>query len=102
MGAPSSDINVFMAEIDRISAVDPRLNALSAAILAGLAFDIAHDSRSFAKALGIEHALVLREVQALLDLECLTITKRDERTQRCSYAAITASDLRSVAGNDNI
>jgi len=91
MGAQHGDIDAFMAEVERISVADPRLNTLSAAILAGLDFEIARDSRSFAKALGIEHALVLREVQALLDLERLTVTRRDERTQRCSYAAVGAS-----------
>lgn len=88
MGAQTGDIDAFMAEVERISVADPRLNSLAAAILAGLAFDVAHDSRGFARALGIEHALVLREVQCLQDLERLTITGRNDRTQRCDYAAI--------------
>ena len=41
-------------------------------------------------------ALVLREVQALVDLQRLQVTKREERTQRCSYV------LLAVAGNDNL
>lgn len=77
---------IYFAEVERICTKDPWLSPLGGGILAGIALDVAHDSRTFAKALGIEHAIVLREVQALVELERLIVTKRDERTHRCSYA----------------
>lgn len=96
MMGDSHAIDLFMAEVDQICAADPRLTSLAGTILAGIAFDVAHDSRSFSRAVGIGHALVLREVQALVDLQRLQITKRDERTQRCCYVLLPA------AGNDNV
>lgn len=90
MTGDSHTIDIFMAEVDQICAADPRLTSLAGTILAGIAFDIAHDSRTLSRAVGIGHALVLREVQALVDLRRLLITKRDERTQRCSYAMCSA------------
>jgi hypothetical protein len=85
--APDTDdpVGIYFAEVERICARDPWLSPLGGGILAGIALDVAHDSRAFAKALGIAHAIVLREVQALVDLERLVVTKRDARTQRCSY-----------------
>ena len=74
-----------MAEVERLCAADPRLGTLGAGILAGINLDIAHDSRSFARTLGIEHALVLREVEMLAEVGLLTVTRRDDRTQRCFY-----------------
>ena len=93
MGATNGNIEAFMAEVEQICSTDMRLTALAGAILAGISFDIAHDSRGLAKALEIEHALVLREVQTLVDLQRLQIIKRDERTQRCRYTAVGTPDL---------
>ena len=76
----------YFAEVERICPKHPWLTPLGGAILAGIDLAVAHDSRGFAKALGIEHALVLREVQTLVDLERLIVTQRDERTHRCRYA----------------
>jgi len=76
----------YMAEVERICDAEPALAPLAGGVLAALKLGIAADSRSFARIFGIEHALVLREVQHLAEVEQLTITKRDERTQRCSYA----------------
>jgi len=78
-------VEIYFAEVERICAKDPWLSPLGGGILAGITLDVAHDSRSFARTLGIEHAIVLREVQALVELERLVVTKRDARTQRCSY-----------------
>ena len=63
------------------------LTPLGAGILAAAHLGIAADSRSFAKTLGIAHALVLREVDGLSDeAGWLTVTRRDPRTQRTFYA----------------
>jgi len=77
----------YMAQVESACAADPRLSLLGGGILTGMALDLAHDSRGFAKIFGIEHALVLREVQELVDLDRLIVTRRDERTHRCTYAA---------------
>lgn len=77
---------IYFAEVERICTKDPWLSPLGGGILAGIALDIAHDSRTFARTLGIEHAIVLREVQVLVELERLIVTERDERTHRCGYA----------------
>lgn len=85
--APQADdaVGIYFAEVERICGKDPWLSPLGGGILAGIELEIAHDSRTFARALGIEHAIVLREVQTLVELERLVVTKRDERTHRCSY-----------------
>ncbi len=74
-----------MAKVEQLCSRNPRLTPLGGAIMAGIHFDLAHDSRSLSNSLGIEHALVLREVQTLVDLRCISITQRDQRTQRCTY-----------------
>lgn len=43
----------------------PELSGIGAAILAARALDLAQDSRSLARRLGLAHALVLRECQQL-------------------------------------
>lgn len=77
----------FMAEVERICKADPALTPLSAGIMAGISLNIADDSRTFSRVMGIEHAPVLREVDALVQRGHLTITRRDERTQRSYYTA---------------
>lgn len=92
----SQEAQVFLAEVEHICAADPRLSPLAGAVLAGITLGFAHDSRSCAKALGLEHALVLREVQDLADFQRLAIAKRDPRTQRCHYQLLPAAE------NDNL
>ena len=71
------------------------LTPLGAGILAAARLGIAADSRSFAKTLGIAHALVLREVDGLADESgWLTVTKRDPRTQRTFYALTAGAAVR--------
>ncbi len=101
--ASSDDgVGVFMAEVARICKVDPWVSTLGAGILAAISLDIAHDSRAFARAFGIEHALVLREMRTLVELDRLIVTRRDERTQRCSYELepLALQSLRAV--NDRV
>ena len=71
------------------------LSPLGAGILAAAHLGIAADSRSFAKTLGIAHALVLRDVDGLADeAGWLTVTKRDPRTQRTFYALTGSAAVR--------
>lgn len=81
-------VTLFFTEVERICGDDPWISQLGGGILAGIALDIAHSSRAFARALGIEHALVLREIQTLVDLGRLTVSQRNERTQGCTYELV--------------
>lgn len=76
----------YMAIVDALMAVSSSLTSLGAGIIAGLALDIATDSRTFARLLGIAHALVLREILLLgQDGGYVRIKQRDPRTQRTRY-----------------
>jgi hypothetical protein len=86
--SPPDAVSAFFAEVASICGIDPWISQLGGGILAALVLDIAHDSRAFARALGIEHALVLREVQVLADLGRLKVKERNARTQRCSYELV--------------
>ncbi|MES5096857.1 hypothetical protein ABUK73_01365 [Agrobacterium sp. BA1120] len=72
----------FLAVVEQISQTAPvALDATGAALIAAVHLGIGSDSRSLSNRLGIAHALVLREINALSD-RMLTIVKRDARTQR--------------------
>lgn len=77
----------FMRIVSAICAADASLRPLGAALLAAHHLGIAKDTRTFSRKLGVEHALVLREVA---DLEheggFLIITGRNERTHRLELA----------------
>lgn len=87
---PQAEISeeAFLDAVAAIRFVNVDLSPIGAAILAALHFAIADDSRSFSRKLGIEHALVLREVTALsnVPLDLLSIVSRSERTQRTRYS----------------
>lgn len=87
----TTDADAFMAEVGRICGVYPELSALGGGILAAITLGITQDSRSFAKIFGIEHALVLREIQNLAEQRFVHIMRRDERTQRCHYDVLAAA-----------
>ena len=71
------------------------LSPLGAGVLAAVHLGISADSRSFAKTLGIAHALVLREVDGLSEeAGWLTVTKRHPRTQRTFYALTDSAATR--------
>lgn len=77
----------YMALVEALMAASERLAPLGAGILAALQLDIAADSRTFARLLGVAHALVLREVNIMgIDGGSIRILKRDPRTQRTRYA----------------
>lgn len=82
----TSIAETYMAEVEALMLRDTRLSPLAAGVLVAIKLDIAHDSRSFAKALGINHALALREVEILTsDYGLLEVTERNRRTQRTFY-----------------
>lgn len=89
----------YWAEVERQREADASISPLAAGILAGVVLGVAHDSRSFARLLGIEHALVLREVEWLFDAERLICIGRDERTSRTAYALFPEAP---VAANDHV
>lgn len=81
--APDSD--PFMARVEALLAhSDVPLSSLGAGIVVAVEMGLA-DSRGFARALGVEHALVLREI-ALLSVPdgLLAITDRHPKTLRTS------------------
>lgn len=91
-----SQADALMALVDRVLALGPpALTPLGAAILVAHDLGAASDSRGFARAFDLEHALVLRECAVLAsDLALITETRRDERTQRQFYQpSATGRDL---------
>lgn len=77
----------YMALVDAVEAASGKISRLGAGIIVAAALDIASDSRSFSRILGVAHALVLRELVALSgEGGYIRILKRDERTQRTRYA----------------
>lgn len=75
-----------MALVSDICAADPKLTPVGAGLLAALHLGVCSDSRSFSRILGIAHALVLREVTDLSGRRLLSVTSRNERTQRAALA----------------
>ncbi|MBN9251680.1 MAG: hypothetical protein BGO03_01630 [Mesorhizobium sp. 61-13] len=87
MSASEPDPEAFLTAVDKLMICDCRLTRLQAGLLAATQLDIAHDSRSFARLLGVPHALVLRVLAELGEREGLIrVTKRDARTMRNHYA----------------
>ncbi len=81
----------FLALVATAQEGDPALSSIQAAIMVAADLGIASDSRTFARILGIEHALALRELNALADMAgYLTIVKRDARTLRTFYQTVEA------------
>lgn len=87
MSEPPADAETFLAAADTIAALRFDLSQLEAGLLAGLSLGLAADTRSFARVFGIEHALVLRALEILVDLGLMTVTSRNARTQRAHYEA---------------
>ena len=85
----------FLAGVEDLCTEIPWLSAIGASILLALEFEIARDTRTFARVFGIAHALVLRELNALAEEHgAVTILDRDPRTQRTTYEL--ADDARSL------
>lgn len=65
---------------------------LSAMLIVAAGLGVASDSRSFARMLGVEHALALRELVAMEEETGLvTISRRDPRSQRAHFALTEAA-----------
>jgi len=76
----------YMAFVDALMTASRSLTGLGAGIVAALALDIASDTRTFARLLGVAHALVLREISVLgQEHGYVRIRQRDPRTQRTRY-----------------
>jgi len=86
-------IALYLSRVEALLVADNRLTPLSAGILAAAELGIASDSIAFARALGISHALVLREIDALAhDLGLVRVTTRNARTQRTSYELLAGDE----------
>ena len=82
--APDSDL--FMARVDALLnvATGLQISPLAAGVVVAIDMGIA-DSRSFARLLDVEHALVLREIANLSGPDGLiTVTGRQTKTLRTS------------------
>ena len=81
------DSNEFMSRVEALLRADQlQISPLAAGILVAVDMGIT-DTRSFARLLGIEHALVLREVAELSGPHGpITVTARQAKTLRTSLA----------------
>lgn len=86
MSKEASATDRFLALVAAAQLRDVGLTSIQAGLLVAAELGIASDSRSFARMLGIAHALVLRELSALAARDdVLEIVKRDPRTMRAHY-----------------
>ncbi|MBO9506671.1 hypothetical protein [Thalassospira sp. A3_1] len=82
----------FLHLVERTLASNPELSPVQGAILVAARQDIARDSKTFARLFGMAHAIVLRELNALLQTDdILKLVKRDPRTLRTHYRLATSS-----------
>jgi hypothetical protein len=89
----------FMQAVSTVCASDASLSPLGAALLIAHRLGVARDSRTFARNLGVEHALVLREISGLDDGGFLLVTSRNARTQRAELALTERGErLAALAG----
>ncbi|MBY5585702.1 hypothetical protein [Rhizobium leguminosarum] len=78
MSEEAPEIDRFLALVAAAQGRDNRLTSIQAGLLVAAELGIAHDSRDFARKLGIAHSLVLRELNVLAEREgVLQIVKRD-------------------------
>lgn len=83
----------FLAMVSTVVAADGRLEPTAAAVLVALHHGIAKDSRTFARVLGIPHAIVLRDVTGLAsDLGLVRVVSRSAKTQRTAYELTAAGE----------
>ncbi|MEQ9345316.1 MAG: hypothetical protein RIG26_02625 [Thalassospira sp.] len=94
---PQQGPDAFLDLVGQLIATQPNLTPIQASILIAAQQDIAHDSRTFARLLGLSHALVLRELNTLLQTDdVLKLVKRDERTLRTHYAIGKPIDIQAT------
>ncbi len=85
MNGERPEVERFMALVARLQADDPLLTPIQAGLVVAAGLGIAGDSRTFARLLDLAHALVLRELTALVARNLLYVTKRDGRTMRSHF-----------------
>jgi hypothetical protein len=86
MSGGMDDPDRFLGLVALVSEVDGRLTPIQASLITAALLGAARDSRTFARLLGLPHALVLRELNALAESgDVLRIVSRDERTLRTRY-----------------
>lgn len=86
MSGQGSEAEQFMSAVAILQRRRPQLTGIQAGLITAAELGLARDSRSFARILGLPHALVLRELTELADRgEGLTIIRRDARTLRTYY-----------------
>ena len=105
MSEIAPDVDRFLALAAQLQEHVAGLTPIQAGLLAAAHTGIARDSRTFARHLGLAHALVLREMNALAERGgLLRVEKRDERTMRTHFVlhddvAGLFTLLRSVSGS---
>ena len=87
------DSQLFMSRVDALLKEGAlQISPLAAGIVVAVDMGIA-DSRSFARRLGVEHALVLREISHLSGPDGLVmVTGRHDKTLRTSLALSTRGE----------
>ncbi|MBX2832173.1 MAG: hypothetical protein KTR23_13700 [Rhodospirillales bacterium] len=94
---PQQGPDAFLDLVGQLIATRPELTPIQASILIAAQQDIAHDSRTFARLLGLSHALVLRELNTLLQADdVLKLIKRDPRTLRTHYVLGRAININAA------
>lgn len=97
--APDSE--VFMSRVEALmTGREQQISPLAAGIVVAIDLGIA-DSRSFSRAIGVEHALVLREIADLSGPDGLiVVTARNAKTLRTSLALSARGSrlLRVISG----
>jgi len=100
VSAAAPDADAYLAAVGQLQERDNGLTALEAGLLVAAYANIARDSRTFARLLDIEHALVLRAVNGLAQRGgLLHIEKKDGRTMRTHFSLSEAAKcLLAAAG----
>jgi hypothetical protein len=80
------DEAAFLALVARINASAPVISSLAAGLLAAGHLGLVKDSRSFAQAFDVGHALALRALTELAGDGLVDIIRRDPRSQRATFA----------------
>ena len=76
----------LLSGAEQLVARMPQLSLLAAGILVAADLGLAQDSRSFARKMGLAHALVLRECVTLAEeLGLIDLEERNDRSQRIFY-----------------
>jgi hypothetical protein len=93
VSAAAPDADAFLTAVGQLQERDSGLTALEAGLLVAAHANIARDSRTFARLLDIEHALVLRAVNGLAQRGgLLHIENKEARTMRTHFSLGEAAE----------